>query len=314
MILVASELRELLDADPAPGHDIEWIAAGTPTPSGDYDAVVPLLSRRIGETELKALPRLRIVANCAVGYDNIDLRACAERGVIVTNTPDVLTNATADLTWALILATARRLKEGMALAERGEWTGWHPQQLLGLELAESTLGIVGAGRIGGAVARRAVGFGMRVLYADSGANTDLEAETGAVRVELNDLLASADVVSVHVPSTPETRRMFDAGRFQLMKPGAILINTARGDIVDESALMAALESGRLGGAGLDVYANEPTIPEALARHPKIVALPHIGSATTDTRRAMAGLAFENVRRVLAGGKPVTPVGERSNDQ
>ena len=155
---------------------------------------------------------------------------------------------------------------------------------------------------------------MRVLYADSAVNADLEAETGARRVELNDLLASADVVSVHVPSTPETRGMFDAGRFQLMKPGALLINTARGDIVDESALMAALESGRLGGAGLDVYANEPTIPEAITRHPKIVALPHIGSATTDTRRAMAGLAVENVRRVLAGGRPVTPVGGTKNEQ
>ncbi|MGD2135629.1 MAG: D-glycerate dehydrogenase [Gemmatimonadales bacterium] len=307
-ILIASELRELLDADPLPGHGVEWIAADQPTPTGDYEAIVPLLSRRIGDVELDGLPRLRIVANCAVGYDNIDLAACAKRDVVVTNTPDVLTEATADLTWALILATARRFKEAMTLVVEDAWTGWHPQQLLGLELSGKTLGIVGAGRIGSAVARRAVGFGMTVLYGDTSRNEALERETGARLVDLDELLALADVVSVHVPSTPETRGLFDAERFGRMKPGAVFVNTARGDIVDEAALIAALEDGHMGGAGLDVFADEPAIPRGLAEHPRVLALPHIGSATTETRRAMAGLAVENVRRVLAGEEAVTPVG------
>jgi len=309
-VLIASELRQLLPADPVPGHAVEWLAADEPTPSGSYAAILPLLSRRIGPAELDALPDLRIVANCAVGHDNIDLEAAAERGVAVTNTPDVLTDATADLTWALILATARRLKEGQALLAENRWEGWHPQQLLGLELRDSTLGVVGAGRIGQAVARRAGGFGMRVLYADAAPRPEFEYATGAERAELSDLLAQSDVVSVHVPSSPETRGMFGQDEFARMRPGALFVNTARGDLVDETALLDALDSGHLGGAGLDVFSAEPSVPERLVRHPRVMALPHVGSATTRTREAMAGLAARNVQAVLAGLAPLTPVAPR----
>jgi len=306
-VLVAAELRELLPVDPVPGCEIRWLDASSPTPGGPYLAIVPLLSRRVGEAELNGLPQLRIVANCAVGYDNIDLEAAARRGVIVTNTPEVLTEATADLTWALILAAARRLKEGQALLVERRWEGWHPGQLLGLELNGATLGVVGAGRIGQAVARRAAGFGMRVLYSDPAGRPQLE-DAGAERVGLDRLLAESDVVSVHVPSSEATRGMFGREAFAQMKPGALFVNTARGDLVDETALLEALETGHLGGAGLDVFAAEPAVPDGLVDHPRAVTLPHVGSATTHTRRAMAELAARNVQAVLAGLAPITPVG------
>jgi glyoxylate reductase len=242
----------------------------------------------------------------AVGYDNIDLAAAERHGVLVTNTPDVLTEATADLTWALILAVARRLKEGEAMIAESRWPGWHPTQLLGLELTGSTLGIVGAGRIGQAVGQRAVGFGMRILYSDRDRREEFERATGAAWVDLADLLAESHVVAVHVPSTHETRGMFDREAFAAMRPGALFVNTARGDLVDQDALVEAL-TDHLGGAGLDVFAREPDVPGALAAHPRVVTLPHLGSATTETRRAMAGLAVQNVRAVLAGESPLTPV-------
>lgn len=306
-VLIAEELQALLEANPVPGHDVEWIPATQATPSGDFAAAVPILSRRFGEAEFARLPDLRIVANCAVGYDNIDIPAAARHGVIVTNTPDVLTDATADLAWFLVLAVARRTKEGEALIRDGAWTGWHPQQLLGLELHGATLGIVGAGRIGQAVGRRAKAFGMRVLYHDRNPRPEFEASTGAVPSALDDLLAQSDVVSLHVPSTEETRGMVDGGWCGRMRRGAFLINTARGDLVDEPALEAALDTGQVGGAGLDVFAREPAVPPGLATHPRVVALPHLGSATVATRTAMAGLAVKNVRAVLEGRAPITPV-------
>jgi glyoxylate reductase len=307
-VLIAAELRPLLPEDPLPGFESVWIADADPTPRGDFVAIIPILSRRIGEEELAGLPKLRVLAQCAVGYDNIDLTAAARRGLPVTNTPDVLTESTADLTWALILAVARRLKEGQGILARGEWEGWSPTHLLGLELNGSTLGVLGAGRIGQAVGRRGVGFGMRILYADDEPRPSFEGATGAGRVDLPHLLAESDVVTVHVPSTPETRGLFDASRFSLMKPGALFINTARGDLVDEGALLAALDRGGLGGAGLDVFSREPEVPPELVAHPKVVALPHIGSATTHTRRSMAELAVRNALAVLEGGDPITPVG------
>jgi glyoxylate reductase len=305
--LIAEELQELLDPDPLPGVSVEWLPASAPTPEGPYAAIVPLLSRRIGRAELDRLPRLRVVANCAVGLDNVDLEACAGRGVIVTHTPDVLTQATADLTWALLLAVTRRLKEGQALLEGGRWTGWDPRQLLGLELTGATLGIVGAGRIGRAVGRRAPAFGLRVCYADPTARRDFELETGALRLPLDDLLARSDVVTLHVPSTPQTRDLIGRRELSRMKVGAFLVNTARGDLVEEDALIGALESGRLGGVALDVFRREPRVPEALIRHPRAVVLPHLGSATTRTRRAMAALAVGNAGAVLAGEQAITPV-------
>jgi glyoxylate reductase len=309
-VLVAAELAELLDPEPLPGRRVEWLDGAAATPAGPYAAIVPLLSRRIGEAELAGLPRLKVVANCAVGYDNVDLAACARRGVVVTNTPDVLTDATADLAMALLLAVARRLGEGQRLIEQGAWRGWDPRLLLGLELKGATLGIVGAGRIGRAVGRRAAAFGMRLCYCDTAARGEFELETGAVRLPLDQLLARADAVTLHLPSTPETRGLIGARALAAIRRGAILINTARGDIVDEAALVAALEDGRLGGVGLDVFAHEPEVPSALVRHPRAVVLPHLGSATTRTRRAMAALALRNVAAVLAGEAPVTPVGRR----
>ncbi len=307
LVLIAAELRALLTPADLEGLDVTWMAVGEPTPPGEFVAIVPLLSRWVGGTELKHLPQLRIIANCAAGYNNVDVVAAEMRNVTVTNTPDVLTDATADLTWTLILACARRLLEGIALIKSGTWAGWHPTELLGLELRGKTLGLVGAGRIGQAVGRRATGFGMRIIYAARTAKPDFESDTGARRVELGPLLHQSDVVSLHVPSTPETKGLINSDSLARMKAGAILVNTARGDLVREEALAIALEDGHLGAAGLDVYADEPAIHPRLLAAPRTVLLPHIGSATGDTRRRMAALALANVRAVLAGQPPLTPV-------
>jgi glyoxylate reductase len=289
------------------GLEVRWLAAHEPTPKGDWVAIVPLLSRWVGGTELKRLPKLRIVANCAVGYENVDLVAAEMRKVIVTNTPDVLTDATADLTWALILACARRLVEGVDLVRSGTWKGWHPEQLLGLELRGRTLGLFGAGRIGQAVGLRALPFGLRLLYTARNARPDFERATGAMRVEWSRLLADSDILSLHAPATPETKGIINSTTLGKMKPGAILVNTARGDLVREEALAIALEEGRLGAAGLDVYTEEPVIHPRLRAAPRTVLLPHIGSATEATRRKMAAIALANVQAVLKGEAPLTPV-------
>lgn len=306
-VLVAAEIKNLIDPSQLTGLDVTWIAGDQGTPKGDWVAIVPILSRWIGGTELKHLPQLRIVANVAVGYNNIDVVAAEMRGVLVTNTPGVLTEATADLTWALILATTRRLVEGVDLVRSGQWTGWHPEQLLGLELHGRTLGLFGAGRIGQAVGRRARGFGLRVLYAARSSKPEFERDTGAIRVDPTGLLAESDIVSLHVPATPETKGIINAESLARMKRGAILINTSRGDLVREEALAGALEHGHLGGAGLDVYTDEPAIHPRLRAAPRTVLLPHIGSATEDTRRKMAGIALANVQAVLNGKAPLTPV-------
>ncbi len=306
-ILLAAELKDLVGEDPVPGYRIRWIASSEPTPRGEYVAVVPLLSRRLGRVEFEGLPKLKVVANCAVGVDNIDLEEAGKRGIVVTNTPDVLTDATADLTWALILAAARRLKEGMRLVESGGWTGWHPTLLLGLELKGSTLGIIGAGRIGQAVGQRAGGFGMRIIYASPSAKPDFEQRTGAARVDLDALLARSDVITLHLPAQPDTRNLIDRSKFARMRRGVILVNTARGDLVDQEALLDALEEGTVWAAGLDVFASEPKVDPRLIAHPRVITLPHIGSATEQTRRAMASLAVANVRAVLSGKQALTPV-------
>ena len=306
-VLVAAELRNLLEPAELAGLDVTWIASGDPTPKGDWVAIVPLLTRWVGGTQLKSLPNLRIVANVAVGYNNVDVVAAEMRGVLVTNTPGVLTDATADLTWALILATARRLVEGVDLVRSGKWTGWHPEQLLGLELRGHTLGLLGAGRIGQAVGRRAPAFGLRILYTARTAKPDFERDTGATRVQLSRLLDDSDILSLHVPSSPETKGIINAETLGRMKPGAILINTSRGDLVREEALAQSLENGQLGAAGLDVYTEEPSIHPRLLAAPRTVLLPHIGSATEETRRKMATIAIANVQSVLSGKLPLTPV-------
>jgi len=306
-ILVAVELRNLIEPTQLEGLDVTWIATNEPTPKGDWVAIVPLLSRWVGGTELKNLPDLRIVANCAVGYNNVDVVAAEMRKVIVTNTPGVLTEATADLTWALILATARRLIEGVDLVRSGKWSGWHPEQLLGLELRGRTLGLFGAGRIGQAVGRRAPAFGVRILYTARTPKPEFERETAAVRVHASQLLGESDILSLHVPSSPETKGLINGETLSRMKRGAILINTSRGDLVREEALARALERGHVGAAGLDVYTDEPTIHPRLLAAPRTVLLPHIGSATEDTRRKMAAIAVANVQAVLSGKPPLTPV-------
>ena len=259
-------------------------------------AIVSMLSERIDDELLDAAPRLRIVANHAVGYDNVDVPACTRRGIWVTNTPDVLTEATADLTWALLLAVARRLREGEALVRSGQFHGWTPTMLLGRELRGATLGIFGYGRIGQAVARRAEGFGMRVLFTT---------RTGGV--ELDELLRVSDILTLHAPLGPRTRHVLGPAQLLQMKRGAILINTSRGALVDEAALVRALESGHLGGAGLDVYEDEPRVHPGLLGRDDVVLLPHLGSATRQTRAQMAALALADVQRVLRGERPVHPV-------
>jgi len=274
---------------------------------GRHDGVICQLSDRIDAEILgAAAPRCRVIATCAVGYDNIDVPAAARLGIVITNTPDVLTNATADLTWALILASARRLGEAERLVRAGAWRGWGMMDFLGVDVCGRTLGIAGAGRIGTAVAQRAAGFSMRVLYHDDSPKPRMEA-LGARRVELTELLSSSDFVSLHVPLTEGTRRLIDRRALDLMKPSAVLINTARGDVVDQDALIEVLREGRLFAAGLDVYQNEPRVPKELTDLENVVLLPHIGSATISTRTRMAEMAAENVVAVLSGRPPINPV-------
>lgn len=306
-LLVAAELRTLLDADALAGLDVTWLEPSQPIPPGDWDGLVPLLTRKIGPPELAALPKLRVVANCAVGYDNVDLDAARARKVTVTNTPDVLTDASADLAMALLLSVVRGLGPAERTVRDGTWKGWHPAEYLGLELAGATLGIVGAGRIGQAVGRRAAAFKLRILYTNPHRRPEFETATGARHVGLDELLAHSDIVSIHAPSRAETRNLMTAQRFAQMKRGAYFLNTSRGDLIDDEALADALESGHLAGAGLDVYRGEPKIHPRLLRAPRLVALPHIASATTATRRKMARLAVDNARAVLAGRPPLTAV-------
>jgi len=271
------------------------------------DAIITMLTERVDAELLEAAgSQLRIVANHAVGFDNVDLEACTAAGVLATNTPDVLTETTADTAFALIMAAARRVGEGERfLRERTPWI-WGPLMMLGQDVHHKTIGIVGFGRIGQAVARRARGFGMRVLYADAVAlPPEVEAETGAERRELDDLLAEADVVSIHTNLTPETRHLFSTDAFARMKPTAVLVNTSRGPVVDEEALADALERGEIFAAGLDVFEREPDVSARLLGLENVVVIPHLGSATVDTRDAMGHLAVRNVFAALDGERPPT---------
>jgi lactate dehydrogenase-like 2-hydroxyacid dehydrogenase len=272
-------------------------------------AVVCTLTDPVDADVLDAAGRqLRIVANVAVGYDNIDVPALHERGVVVTNTPGVLDDATADLTMGLILAAARRIPEGDRFLRRETPWIWGPRMMVGLDLsAGATLGIVGYGRIGRAVARRARAFGMRMLATPSRARVwDADADQ-VTFVELEELLAESDVVTLHVPLTPETHHLIGKAALARMKPTALLVNTARGPVVDTDALVRALQAGRLGGAALDVYEDEPDVDPRLVALEQVVLTPHLGSAAAATREAMCGLAVRNVAEVLAGRPPVTPV-------
>jgi len=252
--------------------------------------------------------QLQLVANFAVGYDNVDLDACRERGVAVTNTPDVLTEATAELALALTLSAARRLSDAERDLRQGRWLGWDPGAYLGLELHGATAGVIGMGRIGRRYARLVSALGAQVVYASPSPEPEAERELGAKRMGLPAVLASAEVISVHAPSTPETHQLIGADELDLIGPQGVLVNTSRGSLVDAEAVAAALADGRLGAAGLDVYENEPEVPQALLAAPRCVLLPHIGSASTRARRSMALLVADNVIAVLEGGEPVSPVG------
>ena len=302
----------------AAGHDVRSRDVDSPMPRDELlaavagtDALVAMLVDRVDAELLDAAgPRLRVVANVAVGHDNVDVAGCRERGVLVTNTPGVLTDATADLAMALVLMATRGLGAAERRVRTGRPWGWSMTGHLGAGLRGKTFGVVGPGAIGLATARRATAFGMEVLL--SGRSTP---DPGAVDglgtrvVDLGELLTASDVVSLHCPLTPATHHLIGAQELRAMRPTAHLVNTARGPVVDEEALVAALEAGEIAGAGLDVFEDEPRVHPGLLGRDDVVLLPHVGSATVETRTAMADLAADNVLAVLAGEEPLTPVGE-----
>lgn len=268
------------------------------------DGVLCLLTDIIDDEVFESAgPQCRIFANYAVGYNNIDVEAATRRKIIITNTPGVLTDATADLAWALLFSVARRIVEADRFTREGKFKGWAPELFLGMEITGKTLGIVGAGRIGSNFARKARSFSMKILYNATKRNPELEKECGATFVDLDTLLRESDFVSIHVPLVPETRHLIGAREFSLMKKTAILINTSRGPVVDEKALVTALKEKRIWGAGLDVYENEPDIEPELLSFNNVVLLPHIGSATVETRTKMALMAAENILAFFNGEIP-----------
>jgi D-3-phosphoglycerate dehydrogenase len=270
----------------------------------DKHALLCQLTDRIDAALLDAASEMRIIANVAVGYDNIDVAAASRRGILVTNTPDVLTQSTADLAFALLMATARRLTEAERFLREGRWRQWEIDLLSGVDVHGSTLGIIGMGRIGQALARRARGFDMRVIYhSRTRLDPALERELSVTPAPLDTLLDTADIVSVHVPLTPETKGMIAARELARMQPTSVLINTSRGSIVDEDALVEVLRSGGIRGAGLDVFASEPAVDRRLLALDNVVLLPHIASSTVATRTRMCCMAAENIRAFARGGRP-----------
>lgn len=273
------------------------------------DAILSLLTDKMDAELMDAAgPQLKVIANYAVGYDNINLADAASRKIIITNTPDVLTESVAELAIALIFAISRRVVEADQFMRDGKYHGWGPMMFLGNDLVGKTLGLVGLGRIGGAVAKRmAEGFGTKILYYDAKRNEELEKKYNLQFVDLDTLLKESDFISIHVPMMPETRHLINAEKLKMMKKTAYLINTARGPIVDEAALVEALKAGEIKGAALDVYEEEPKMAEGLAQLPNTVLLPHIASATEETRSAMSELAAKNIIAVLEGEPAITPV-------
>lgn len=268
------------------------------------DALLTTVVDPVGEVVIEACHDLEIISNYGVGYNHIDIEAATKHNILVTNTPDVLTEATADLTWALLLDVARRVSEGDRLVRKNQWQGWTPRFLLGLEVSHKTLGIIGMGRIGQAVAKRAIGFGMKILYySRTRLPKKVEENLGAMYVSLETLLKESDFVSLHTPYTKATHYLIDEEQLRLMKESAFLINTSRGAVVNEQALIHALAKGWIRGAGLDVYEHEPTVPKELLAMEQVVLAPHLGSATEETRHAMAKLAVENLIAYFKNEKP-----------
>lgn len=268
------------------------------------DGLITMLSDRVDEELLDRCPGLKVVSNYAVGFDNIDVAAATRRGVLVTNTPDVLTEATADLAFTLLLAAARRVVESNFFLRSGEWTTWKPDLLLGADVFGATLGVAGMGKIGQAVARRARGFSMNILYYNGTPRPDMEVQLGAKKVPFDELLRESDFITIHLPLTDRTRGLFDERAFRAMKRTAILVNTARGPIVDQSVLYRACSERWIGGAGLDVFEKEPVpLDEPILTLPNVTTLPHIGSATVRSREGMARKAAENLLAALEGKRP-----------
>jgi glyoxylate reductase len=300
------EARQILDA----ACDVEYWTNDERPPREevlrrvkDKEGLVCLLTEKVNDELLRVASKLRIAANVAVGYDNIDVDTCTKRGVVATNTPGVLDETTADFAWTLMMAVARRLAEGEQLARSGNWKGWNLDQLCGTDIWGKTLGLVGFGRIGRAVARRALGFHMKVIYTDAvKAPAEVEKSLNVQFRDMNALLAESDFISLHVPLMPETRGLFDSPKFYRMKPTAFLINTSRGPVVEEAALVAALDAKKIAGAALDVYENEPFIHLGLKR-PNVVLAPHLASASLETRTKMAVMAANNVVALFTGQTP-----------
>ena len=309
--VLPSEARALIPAD----YGVDYNDTDIPLPKSelirrlrDKDALICHIISTVDEEVVAGAPGLKAVCNVAVGFNNVDVAACKKRGIIVTNTPDVLTETTADFAWALLMATARRVVEADRFARSGQWTRWQWDLLWGNDVYGKTLGIIGFGRIGRAVARRALGFNMRVLYHDTvRAEADAERELRATYVDRDALLREADFVSLHTLFIPETKHLLNEGTFRLMKKTAILVNAARGPIIDEAALVRALKEGWIAGAGLDVFEEEPKIHPGLLSLPNVTLAPHIASASLDTRLAMANLAVRNCLAVLEGKPAITPV-------
>ena len=273
----------------------------------DADGIISMFTEKIDKKVIDNLERCKIIANCAVGFNNIDVRYANEKNIAVTNTPEILTDATADLTVALVLACARRLREGERMMRKNEWTGWKPQQLLGLEMKNKTVGIVGAGRIGYAVAKRMKSFGTKIIYFDRKNNLKFEKEFSAKRFSLSALLRRADIVSVHLPLDKKTLHILNKDNLKQMKKNLVIVNTSRGEIIEEKSLIQLLKKKKIFAAGFDVYEGEPVINPELRKLDNVFLLPHIGSATVETRSAMAELCAKNIIKVLSGRKPVTPV-------
>jgi glyoxylate reductase len=296
----------------ANGADVGYTPEQLVSHAGRADAVVGLLTDRFDAAFFARCPNVKILANVAVGYDNIDVGAAARHGIVVTNTPGVLTDATADFAFALILAVTRNVVSADGYVRAGLFREWKMMEFHGAELAGRTLGIAGFGRIGQALARRARGFGMHAIYINRGpVAATVEEELGARRVDKETLVAASDVLSLHLPLSDATRHFLSDAEFARMKPSAYVINTARGPVIDEAALARALTGGAIRGAGLDVFEREPAIDPALLAAPNTVLAPHIGSATTETRTRMALMAAENVLAVLAGKPPLNPVAPRA---
>ncbi len=301
---VIAKLRERFDVEDNQKEDTPWSAEELRRRIADKDGALPTGSDRIDAATLAAAPRLKALCNIAVGYNNIDLAACSERGILATNTPGVLDDTTADMTWALLMAAARRVTEAERWLRAGNWKGWKNDQFLGVDVHHATLGIIGMGRIGQAIARRAQGFSMRILYHNRRrVLKSVEKALAARYVSMERLLKESDFISLNMPYSPSSHHLIGAKEFALMKSTAVIVNAARGGIIDDAALVTALKERRLAAAGLDVFEGEPRFNPGFLEVDNAALVPHIGSATRATRTAMAMLASKNLSAVLSGKRP-----------